>query len=456
MMETPVLDERELHELSEDDFGSRIHSVLFASSPISSPEFLFGREDQLTRIRRSLMAPGRQVFVFGERGVGKSSLAGTAAVECQSSHAEPLHAPCGETSTFAGVIWHLLRQTNAERRGASVVKQEGRFGLSGLSISTHSETSDPAPAPPLDIAEATMRLEQCFAKYSKRTVAVIDEFDRIPDAAERNKFAELMKALGDRHADVKLIFTGVASSLDELLESHKSAHRQLDTIELSRLQYQPRLDIVTKALSAFNLDADPSVIYRIADVSNGFPYYVHLLTEHLLWAWYEDSAATSVTMDHLHAAFKTACEAVNAEIRRPYDQATRGRDQLAHVIWATADAFDLERTIDAIFRSYKQICETLEVEPLERNRVTAHLRSLKEPPKMSLLELVSERRTYRFREGMVRGYVRMAAACRNIQLDDASFDPPPQVIHPARQSSRKRWIDPGKFIPNVQFGASKK
>jgi len=443
----------DLHALNEVDFGQRIHAVLFPSSPIQSHEFLFGRDNQLDRIRRSLLAPGRQVFIYGERGVGKSSLASAAAAEVQSSDATPLHASCGSSSTFLGVIWSLIRACGTEPNKATTVQDKRGLDGKGLSFSRQTETSTQPTTAPMDIEESAARLDAAFAGYSHRTVAVIDEFDLIPDAAERNKFAELIKALGDRKSGVKLIFTGVASALDELLESHASAHRQLDTIQLERLDYQPRLDITNKALSAFDLDADPSVVYRIASVSNGFPYYVHLLTEQLLWTWYEDASAGSITMAHLHDAFAKAADAVHANLRQPYDKATRGRDHAAYVLWAVADAFDMERTTDSIWGSYSQICDTLEVETLDKKKFQAQLRNLKAENYGSILDGVSSRRLYFFREAMVRGYVRMAAACKNIELDDKSFDPPPEItVQASRMSPRKRWMDPGRFIPKIKMG----
>lgn len=439
-------------EVDEQEFGNQIHAVLFPSSPIQSHEFLFGRDEQLSRIRRALMAPGRQVFIYGERGVGKSSLANAAAAEVQSSDKQPIHASCGSSTTFAGIVEHLIRATKTEPVGTVTVRKEGKVSAKHVELGLHTEVTKPAPSAPTDIEDAARRLDEAFARYSSQTVAVIDEFDRIPDASERNKFAELLKALGDRKSTVKLIFTGVASSLDELLESHGSAHRQLDTIELERLVYQSRMDILEKALKHFGVIADQSVVYRIASVSNGFPYYVHLLSEHLLWAWYEDRAADEITLDHLHQAFARATSAVHADLRRPYDKATRGREQAAYVLWAVADAYDLERTTDAIWRSYSQICGTLEVELLERSKFSALLRKLRDASHDSILQQVAGRKLHAFREAMVRGYVRMAAACKNIQLDDQEFDPPPQS-HAAvpRMSARKRWMDSSRFVPRVEF-----
>ena len=443
------------HDLGEEEFGQRIHTVLFPSSPIRSHEFLFGRDGQLDRIRRSMMAPGRQIFIYGERGVGKSSLASAAAVEVQSSDAEPLHTSCGSNSTFSAVIWNLIRATNTESAHLTTTQAKRGIEGRGFAYSTQTEVSAQPSSAPLDIEDAASRLDAAFSAYSKRTVAVVDEFDLIPDASERNKFGELVKALGDRKSSVKLIFTGVASSLDELLESHASAHRQLDTIQLERLDYQPRVDIINKAINAFELEVDPSVVYRIASVSNGFPYYVHLLTEHLLWTWHADTEAASINMGHLHKAFSQAADAVHADLRKPYDKAARGREHAAYILWAAADAFDLERTSDSIWSSYQQICDTLEIEPLEKKRFQLQQRNLRAESHGSILGGVSTRRLYFYREPMVRGYVRMAAACKNIELDDQHYLAPPQLTARAgRMSGRKRWMDTSRYVPNIRFGGS--
>lgn len=56
-------------------FGNRLNEVLTLSVPIRTPEKLFGREHQLETIQLALKSPGRHVFIYGDRGVGKTSLA---------------------------------------------------------------------------------------------------------------------------------------------------------------------------------------------------------------------------------------------------------------------------------------------------------------------------------------------------------------------------------------------
>ena len=88
---TKVIDPRALDEYA---LGARIHEVLFPATPIQSEEFVFGRQKEIDRIRRALMAPGRKIFIYGERGVGKSSLANAAALQWQSSDQHPFNTSC--------------------------------------------------------------------------------------------------------------------------------------------------------------------------------------------------------------------------------------------------------------------------------------------------------------------------------------------------------------------------
>ena len=65
--------------------------VLSPARAIDSPELLKGRDEQLQEIRRGAWYQGgRQIFIYGYRGVGQTSLAQTAAHQHQSA-ADPVH-----------------------------------------------------------------------------------------------------------------------------------------------------------------------------------------------------------------------------------------------------------------------------------------------------------------------------------------------------------------------------
>eukprot|EP00952_Eustigmatos_sp_NYUAD-ZCMA_P006669 28607-Eustigmatos_ZCMA.PRE.1 len=103
------------------------------------------------------------------------------------------------------------------------------------------------------------------------------------DEHERSLFADLVKQLGDKKVNVTFFFTGVAPTLDHLLGAHPSAIRQFETIELEKLNWTARWDIAVNALAKFGVEIEDNIRIRIAAVSDGYPAYVHLITEKLLW-----------------------------------------------------------------------------------------------------------------------------------------------------------------------------
>jgi replication-associated recombination protein RarA len=78
-----------IKDLEREQFVKILHTHLSPTSPIESEEHLFGRSKQLQSIEQALCAPGRSIFVYGDRGVGKTSLAQTVAYSHQSSICEP-------------------------------------------------------------------------------------------------------------------------------------------------------------------------------------------------------------------------------------------------------------------------------------------------------------------------------------------------------------------------------
>jgi uncharacterized protein len=79
-----------LGRIAEEKFVQVMGRLLSPSRAIESPELLKGRDNQLREIRRAWYQGGRQIFIYGYRGVGKTSLAQTAAHQHQSSEGVPI------------------------------------------------------------------------------------------------------------------------------------------------------------------------------------------------------------------------------------------------------------------------------------------------------------------------------------------------------------------------------
>lgn len=207
---------------SRDRFIATLQSTLSPTTPIRSPEHLRGREKKLEAIRRALVQAGRSVFIYGDRGVGKTSLAQTAAYEHQSSTNSPVLIGCDASSTFDRVIQQittrmlgldatLIKHANQQKAGAST---------NGLSIEAQ-RSIERGPVPlPNSVDEAINMMSQAAGRHSSEPV-----IERIKSNSERTLFADLIKQTGDQSMPFKLIFCGVASSLEELLDAHHSCYR---------------------------------------------------------------------------------------------------------------------------------------------------------------------------------------------------------------------------------------
>jgi uncharacterized protein len=403
-------------------FGERLNQLVSPAQPIQTIEHLHGRAKELDLIEKALFAPGRHVFIYGDRGVDKSSLAAAAAHQYQSADARYIDAGCGPDATLPSVIANIALQALDESR-TKARKETQKAGISWRFLNLErsvEEVSRDLRAEVSTVLDAVEVLREVAALHSEKPVVVIDEFDRIEHPETRHAFADLIKHLGDKKINIKFIFTGVGSSLNDLLGAHASAIRQLATIDLPRLSWDGRWDIVLGATDAFRVTVPRDIYVRIAAVSDGFPYYVHLITEKILWrVWEDPHTVTTVTWEHFRGGLKDAIESINAELRRPYELAvTQRSDDYEEVLWSTADGEYLQRFLHGMYISYEHIIQQREGrEKLSFERFGARVRALKEPRNGAILVNESSKAgLYRYRETMLRGYVRMQAEANGIEL----------------------------------------
>lgn len=408
---------------TKDDFGQKLNSVVNPATPIRSIQHLKGRDQQLEEIERALYAAGRHIFIFGDRGVGKSSLAATAAYQYQSPDAEPIFVSGSPDETFQSIIANIAVQALGRSKTQQLKTQESRsIDFRGMRWSSGHEVSTIDLASQIQsIGDATELLKQVAQKHSTKPTVVLDEFDTIPDVAERAKFASLLKQLGDQQLELKFFITGIGQSCQELLGAHQSAHRQLATIELMRLSFEGRREIVQDAADAFNLQLDDNVNWRIALISDGYPYYVHLLVEKMLWAAFDsEKEDVGLGWTEFHEGLRVAVKETNAELRLPYEKAVLQRPpELEDIVWSTADGEDLFRSLDSMYSSYKEVIKSRRERPeVGRPKYSELVRKLKDQAFGSILKPIAGRSGwYEFREKMLRGYVRMQAEANQVTLN---------------------------------------
>lgn len=412
-------------QMDMNDFGIRLNQLVSPTRPIQSVEHLEGRAKELDRIHKALFAEGRHIFIYGDRGVGKSSLAAAAASQTQSSDASYIDVSCSPDATYKTVISNIAQQAiDASRLQKTKRTKNLGVELHFLKAGMSSETSmNDLHTEIRSLADAGEILREVAGIHSDRPVVVLDEFDRLSKDEDKVAFSDLLKYIGDKKVGITFFFTGVGKTLEKLLLGHASTIRQLETIELMKMSWDARWDIARKAANAFGVEMDDQVCVRIAAVSDGYPYYVHLITEKLMWRVYQaPSIVTRIEREHYICALQDAIESINAELRRPYDKAvSQESDDYEEVLWATADSDFLDRSADDAFTSYKYVMKHRDpfgdrtLDSAGFKLVMAKLKS-KSCGQVLVSSRFNKRGWYSYREPLLRGYVRMQAEANGIEL----------------------------------------
>jgi uncharacterized protein len=168
---------------------------------------------------------------------------------------------------------------------------------------------------------------------------------------------------------------------------------------------------------------DREFLIRIAQISDGFPYYVHLVAESLLWEIFDHRHdSTAASSEDFHKAVTRAIERAESPLRESYNSATqktKNSVDYEECLWAVAEGAHFERQILEIYpKSYLKIMEARkekERKPLSIDKFRQRLYRLCEASHGSIL--VRKRNSwYSFNENVIRGYVRLVAQRAGVEL----------------------------------------
>lgn len=412
--------------ITEDDLRKVLAENLTPSDTIKTPDRLFGRAKTLTTIDRALNSPGRQIFIYGDRGVGKTSLALTAAFLHTGIENMPIYVLCSRTSQFSEIIQAIGNVEIPIKDRVEPSTKGGGFnfnlpgGMGGIGITSGSKERSAISAP-RTLNEAYDVIRYVASKRNGPTMIVIDEMERIESEHERQTFAEFIKNLPELQENVRFIFCGIAQDVTELLQAHPSAGRILENIKLERLQFSDLWKILTVVGDKLGVEVQHESLIRISQISDGFPHYVHLIGESLFWSIFDDRKEIKKSgAGHFKAGIKGALERTEATLRAQYDKAihkTRNTDDYEEALWALADSTADRRQISEIYSSsYGWIAEKRPNRPkMKREQLNQRYLSLRKESHGRIVAGFGSG-WFAFRENIMRGYVRLRGEAQGINL----------------------------------------
>ena len=291
---------------------TRLAESFTPTRPISVPDLLSGRINLMYRLMLDIAAPSQHVLIHGDRGVGKTSIARVLAYLAQEP-GEPygrrsIIVSCDAEDTY-GSIWRKVLQ--------EILLSERQLGFE-----QHRDRTIVGRWSPDDLIEVPNDLRLLLGRLPNPTTIVIDEFDRIESGGNAHRLmTDTIKLFSDNATPCSIVLVGVGRSIDQLIVAHESISRNMDYLEVDPLDPGELAQIVQKGMTKTGMTFEDGLDYKIAQLSQGYPHYTHLLG---LWC---GSAAVEqgrrhISYDDLEAAITASIEHASGGVRVEYDKAT--------------------------------------------------------------------------------------------------------------------------------------
>lgn len=289
-----------------------VGQIFSPAAPINHQHLFAGRHLQMEGLIDVAFERGRHAVVFGERGVGKTSMA-TVMISIFEAQGTKLaiKVNCDATDSFDTVWKNVFEEIDF---AASASETLGRKEPGQLKAITAGIDRD-RPLSPNDVRKA-LRLITGI----KECVIFIDEFERLRDPEAPQFFSDTLKMLSDQQVPATIIIVGVADNLHELLGTSKSIERNLVQIQMPRMSPDELCEIVNRGLALADMAIDEGAADLIIAISRGLPHFTHLIAQRAARNAI-DHRERDITIRHVDAALRVLVDKTYETILEEYGTA---------------------------------------------------------------------------------------------------------------------------------------
>ncbi len=387
--------------------NSRVREVFTPTTPIKSALFLYGRQEQVSRLVGQLSTPGGHALLYGDRGVGKTSVSNIVGNYFERKWGERglfVHRSNPRDSFLdimreplkaAGVDLSIKETTLSQEQGGNA-EVSIPFAKGGIESKQKGTETFLPPYHDSSPSWAT----SVVAK--KQALFIIDELDVLENKSVAGDIAVFVKQLSDVSSSFKVLLVGIADTAQNLLAGHKSVPRALIEVKVPRLGDSELREIVTEGANRVSLRFADDVILKIVDISAGYPYFTHLVA---LKCAEEAVVAGKQRIDgnQLRETWGLAAKDAESSLRDRYDEAIEhDRDSLqARLLQAAAWEGETKFTSQVLARRFIELFgESPPKEELDKS-----MRELIYDTK--ILQLVKQNNVFRFVDPRMPSFIKL-------------------------------------------------
>lgn len=239
------------------------------AAPIDAQDLFAGRIEQIGRLMDAVTERGRHAILYGERGVGKTSLANIVQLVIRATLNRSVFTykkQVGPSDTYDSLWRKIFRDIQFTSKEALP------YGKEQNNNHTVVDRYQGIKITPDDV----VRELESLSKFGL-PVIIFDEFDKLADAEAMRDMSHTIKALSDSGLSATIIIVGVADNITSLVSEHESIKRNMEEIRMPRMSDSELNEILAKRLPRLDVKIEGDAKWKIITLARGLPEYVHSL-----------------------------------------------------------------------------------------------------------------------------------------------------------------------------------
>ncbi len=279
---------------------SKGKSPFYPGQPVPV-ELFSGRLKEINLIRRSVsqveLGKPQAIFLTGEYGIGKSSLAGLMKFLAERhNNIFGIHVFLGGSNSIEQVAMKTVEAAInsqayeprvSEKIRSALSKYVGKQELFGFSIDFERLEADSPSLSKGYLPFLRNLLDRLKNDNIKGLILILDEINGITGNPQ---FSHFIKALIDENAlsrdpiPILLLLCGVEERRREMIRHHQPVERIFNVIEIQQMDGSEMQEFFERSFKSVDIDVSDEAMSLLCRYSSGFPKIMHHLGDAVFWA----------------------------------------------------------------------------------------------------------------------------------------------------------------------------